>query len=53
MKHKWQWADMIECALNETDKILGPGAPLYLATDSYAAKHMIYGGHVRAANLTL
>ena len=56
LKDKPQWADMIECALNETDALLRPTTPLYLALDSYSVKQWAvetYGCRVRTANLTL
>ena len=51
-----QWVDMIDCALNSTDSLLGSGTPLYLATDSYTVKQWAtesYGTRVKTVNLTL
>lgn len=55
-KDKQQWTDMIECALNNTNRLLGSSAPLYLATDSYTTKQWAkesYGGRVKTADITL
>ena len=50
------WLSTLDCSLNLADQIIGPGSPVYLASDSYVVKELIlekYGGRIRTTNMTL
>ena len=50
------WLSTLDCSLKLADRIIGPGSPVYLASDSYVVKELIlerYGGRIRITNMTL
>ena len=50
------WLSALDCSLELADRIIGPGSPVYLASDSYVVKKLIlerYGGRIRTTNMTL
>ena len=54
-KHS-SWLSTLDCSLKLADRIIGPGSPVYLASDSYVVKELIlgrYGGRIRITNMTL
>ena len=54
-KHS-SWLRTLDCSLKLADRIIGPGSPVYLASDSYVVKELVlerYGGRIRTTNMTL
>ena len=50
------WLSTLDCSLKLADRIIGPGSPVYLASDSYVVKELAlkrYGGRIRTTNMTL
>lgn len=55
LQEKKQWATSMKCALNVADSSIKKGSPIFLATDSYNAKHWAldqYGKRIRTVHNT-